>query len=297
MSLRVSAKPICRLMVAGASLLVPLCVLHAAPSTADDRIVLSLNGSSLTGTNGGGGGSLGWLHNFDSDTLIGLGAQHQVLSVSHWTFGSLTGSLTRGQGDQRYTVYGQADLGAGDDGGKAFKYRVGTLGLTGTYFHRLSATLEDKQVNVEDTHGNLPKVQLAYLWNPRFQTTVGYQHSIGGNLGTRLTTARIDVYTSSLNFLAGAAIGQASPSLLGTLLTLPPRDLREGYVGVTKSFPSIRGDLTLIADYQRLSGGQGSVTVTDPTTGIGTVTYFPIPVSQRWTGTLNYTFHIGHRGT
>src|SRR5262249_30645164 len=143
----------------------------------------------------------------------------------------------------------------------------------------------------------LPKVQLAYLWNPRLQTTVGHQHSFGGNLGTRLTTARIDVYASNISFLAGGAVGQVSPSLLGTLLTLPPRDLREGYVGVVKSFPGIRGELTLIADYQRLSGGQGSVTVTDPATGIGTITYFPIAVSQRWTGTLNYTFHIGHRGT
>ena len=37
---------------------------------------------------GGGGGSLRWLHNFSPDTLIGLGAEHQVLSVSRWTFGS-----------------------------------------------------------------------------------------------------------------------------------------------------------------------------------------------------------------
>jgi len=42
--------------------------------------------------------------------------------------------------------------------------------------------VEDKQVNVETTNGNLPKLQLAYLWNPKIQTTVGYQHSFGGNL-------------------------------------------------------------------------------------------------------------------
>jgi hypothetical protein len=257
-----------------ASLLAPTSTLHAAPSTVDDRIALSANGSTLTGTNGGAGASAGWLHNFDADTLIGVGAEYQALSVSHWTFASLSGAITRGPGDQRYTFYGDAHEGAGDDGPNAFKYRLETLGVTGTYFHRLSATLEDKQVNVEGTHGNLPKVQLAYLWNPRIQTTVSHQHSFGGNLG----------------------IGQASPSLLGTLLTLPPRNLKEGYVGVIKAFPKLRGELTLIVDYQRLSGGQGSVSVQDQS-GITTTTYFPIAVSQRWTGTLNYIFHIGHHGT
>jgi hypothetical protein len=278
-------------LVTLAALLTPVATLQAAPSTVDDRIALSANGTSLTNTNGGGGGSIGWLHNFDADTLLGVAAEHQVLSVSHWTFGSVTGSMTLGPGDQRYTFYGEAHEGAGEDGPKAFKYRVEALGITGTYFHRLSATLEDKQVNVESTNGNLPKVQLAYLWNPRFQTTVGYQHSFGGNLGTHLTTARIDVYGSGVSFLAGGAIGQASPSVLGINLTLGPHDLKEGYLGLAKSFPSLRGDLTLIADYQRLSGGQGQIVV-------GTTTTLVLPtVSQRWTGTLNYIFHIGHHGT
>ncbi len=267
----------------------PLCARSA--DLSDDRLSFSGNGSSLTGTSGGGGASAGWIHNFDPDTLVGIAANYQALAVSHWTFGSITGAMTRGAGDQRYTVYGGADEGAGRDGPNAFKYHIETLGLTGTYFHRLSATLEDKQVNVETTHGNLPKFQLGYFWNPRLQTTVGYQHSIGGNLGTRLTTARIDVYAHDVSFLAGGAIGQASPSVLGVLLTLPPRDLKEGYVGVVKSFPHLRSDLTLTVDYQRLSGGSGTFTDAN---GVHVV---PVAVSQRWTGTLNYVVHIGHHGT
>jgi hypothetical protein len=279
-----------------ASLLAPIAALHAAPSTVDDRIALSAQGSSLTGTGGGGGASAAWLHNFDADTLLGVAAEYQALSVSHWAFASLSGAMTRGTGDQRYTFYGEAHEGAGRNGPNAFKYRLEALGVSGTYFHRLSVTVEDKQVNVESTHGNLPKLQLAYLWNPRIQTTVGHQHSFGGNLGTRLTTARVDVYASQMSFLAGAAYGQAAPALLGQLatptgptglITLAPHDLREGYVGVVKSFPQLRSDLTLIVDYQRLSGGQGSV---------GDVAVSS-SVSTRWTGTLNYVFHIGHHGT
>jgi hypothetical protein len=275
------------------SILLPLRA--ACVDMSDDRIALSANGSSLTGTNGGAGASVGWLHNFDPDTLLAVAAEHQVLSVSHWTFGSLSGAITRGTGDQRYTLYGEAHEGAGDDGPNAFKYRIEALGLTGTYFHRLSATVEDKQVNVETTNGNLPKLQLAYLWNPKVQTTVSYAYSFGGNLGTRLTSARVDVYGPQVNFLAGGAVGQVSPSLLGNVvggnLTLAPHQLKEGYFGVVKPFPSVRSELTFIVDYQRLSGGQGAVVTANNTVLI------PRSVSQRWTGTLNYVFHIGHHGT
>jgi len=285
-----------RVVIAGASVASMLFPLRAScVDLTDDRIAVSGNASSLTGTNGGVGASAGWLHNFDPDTLLGAAIEHQVLSVSHWTFGSLTGALTRGTGDQRYTLYGDVHEGAGDDGPNPFKYRIETLGVTGTYFHQLSATVEDKQVNVETTHGNLPKVQLAYLWNPHVQTTVSYAYSFGGNLGSRLTTARIDVYGKRVNFIAGGSIGQASPSLLGNVvggnLTLAPHQLREGYVGIVQSLPSLRSELTFIVDYQRLSGGQGAVTTQN------NVQLIPRSVSERWTGTLNYVFHIGHHGT
>jgi len=281
--------------------LVAMCAPCAVPSSADDRIAISADGSSLTGAfadgstlgSGGGGASAAWLHNFDADTLVGVAAEYQALSVSHWAFASLNGAISRGAGDQRYTFYGEAHEGSGHDGSNAFKYRIEALGVTGTYFHRLSATLEDKQINVESTQGNLPKLQLAYLWNPRIQTTVGHQHSFGGNLGTRLTTVRLDLYTSSqVSFLAGGAFGQASPSVLGIDLTLGPHDLKEGYVGVVKAFPRLRGELTFIVDYQRLSGGQGQQILLSQNT-----VFLPSSLTERWTATLNYVFHIGHHGT
>jgi hypothetical protein len=252
-----ASKGVCR--VAAAVALVPWTVSHAVPSTSDDRIALSGNGTTETNTGGGGGGSAGWLHNFDADTLFGLAAEHEKLDVSHWNFGTLSGAATRGAGDARYTLYGDARAGSGRDGGKYFKYLLGTLGVTGTYFHRLSVTLEDKQFDIETTHGNLPKLQAAYLWNPHLQTTLSYAYSFGGNLGTRLTTARVD--------------------------------------GYFKPLPQWRSDLTLIVDYQHLSGGTGTTTIVDPFTGLPVTTTFLIRSSQRWTGTLNYIFHIGHHGT
>ncbi|HVO48793.1 MAG TPA: hypothetical protein VMT29_20925 [Steroidobacteraceae bacterium] len=255
----------------------------AAAPVSDDRIALSLNGSTLTGTNGGGGGSLGWLHNFTPDALLGIAAEHQVLASSHWTFGSVTGAYTLGSPDQRFTFAGEAHEGAGDDGPRAFTYRVEALSVTGTWFRRLSVVAEDRQVDVETTHGNLPRLGVSYLWNPHIQTAVAYQYSVTGNLGTRLTSARIDVYGPAVNFIAGGAWGQASPTILGLGFVLPPRHLSEGYVGLSKPLPWLRSELTLIADYLQLSGGTGIEA--------GNAGPFDVPRSNKATLTLNYVFH------
>jgi hypothetical protein len=241
-------------------------------ATSDDRIVLSADGSTLPGTNGGGGGSIGWLHNFDADTLAGVAIEHQVISIAQWTFASVNGSLTRDLGDARYSFYGEAHEGAGDDGPNSFKYSIVAAGVVGTYFHQLSVQLDDRQYEVERTHGNLPKLGLWYQWNPHVLTTVSYSDSVSGNLGTHLTAGRIDLYGSKVNFLAGASFGQVSPTILGLEVNIPGKKLSEGYVGVTKPLPRARGDLTLVVDYQDLSG------------------------SNRVAVTLNYIFHVGHQG-
>ena len=247
-------------------------VVPAPTAAADDRIILSADGSTLPGTNGGGGGSIGWLHNFDADTLAGVAVEHQGISVAQWTFASINGSVTRTFGNARYGFYGEAHEGAGDDGPSAFKYSVVAAGVVATYFHRLSVQLENHQYEVEKTHGNLPKLGLSYLWNPHVLTTISYADSVSGNLGTHLTAGRIDLYGSKVNLLGGVAFGQVSPTVLGLELVIPGKTLSEGYVGVTKSLPNARGDLTLVVDYQDLSG------------------------SSRVAVMLNYIFHVGHQG-
>jgi hypothetical protein len=253
--------------------LIAPCAAWSENSTAADRIAISADGSTLTGTNGGEGASLGWLHNFDADSIGALAVEHQQLATAHWTFGSLSGSLTRGPADQRYSVYGEAHEGTGKDGLNTFDYHIEAAGVIGTYFHKLSAQLEDRRVDVETTHGNLPKAGLSYLWGPHLQTAVAYQHSVSGNLGTRLTSARIDLFGAKVNFLGGVAFGQASPAVLNLGIEYPGRQLKEGYVGVSKPFVHQRSELTLVCDYLDLSG------------------------SKKTTLTLNYIFHVGASGT
>jgi hypothetical protein len=264
-----------RLAIAGFAVyaLVPWTA-RGAVSTADDRIAVSADGATLTGTDGGGGGSLGWLHNFDADSLAGVAAEHQSLGVARWNFGSLNGSLTRGPENQRYSLYAEAHEGAGDDGARAFHYRIEGVGVVGTYFHKLSVQIEDKQIDVEGVRGNLPKVGVSDLWNPHLQTQAGYSYSVSGNLGTHLASARIDEYNAAVNLFAGVAFGQASPTIILGFVSgsVPARQLHEGYVGASKPLPRLRSEITLVADYQNLSG------------------------IKHATMTLNYIFHVGHSG-
>jgi len=267
-----------------ASLWAPVCALHAAPSGVDDRILLGLQGESLTNTSGGGGGSIGWLHNFSPAALVGAGVEHQALANSHWTFGSLNGSYTMGEGAKRYTVYGEAHEGGGNSGDRGLNYHIEAVGLVGTYFSKLSVSLEDRQFFVDTVSGNLPKLGVSYLWNTHVQTTVSYAYSVGSNLGTRLASGKIDIFQPGVNWLAGFAFGQATAAVLipggqvaGQPTSVPGLRVKEGYVGITVPLPSWRSEIGLTFDYQKLQS--------------------PFVDSDRFQGNLNYVFHIGHHGT
>ncbi len=240
-------------------------------STSDDRIAISANGTTLTDTNGGAGGSLGWLHNFDAGNLAGIAIEHQGLSDAQWTFGSLNASTAVGPANQRYTFSAEVHEGAGDDRLRAFHYRIEAVDAVGTFDSKISALIEDRRIDVETTHGNLPKVGLTYLWSPHVSTTAAFQYSVSGNLGTHLPSARIDSYWATVNLFGGAAWGPTTPVLfdLPTGFVTRARQLREGYVGASKPFPRLRSNLTIVADYEDLSG------------------------SKKTSLTISYIFHIG----
>jgi hypothetical protein len=228
----------------------------AQSAASDDRIVVSGDIASLSGTNGGGGGSLAWLHTFDPGTLFGLAAEHQSLADSHWTFGSVNGSYAFGPDRQRFGVYGEVHLGGGNDGTNHFDYEIEALGLTGTFDHKLTALLEDRRIDVDTSHGNLPKAGLSYLWGPHVLTAVSYQHSVSGNLGTRITSARIDGYRGTLDLFGGVAFGQGSPAVvnIASQILAPAGQLHEGYLGISNYISSWHGDLTAVVDYLDLAG-------------------------------------------
>jgi len=226
----------------------------SAPSA--NSLMFSANGSTLTGASGGGGGSIGWLHDF-SDGVLGLAGEYQTLADAHWAFGSLTGAVSTGSANAKWTFSADAHLGSGDiavsQGLHRFNYDVEGADVAGTFGSKLTLQLDAQQYDVDTTHGTLPKVGLAYLWSPHWQTTVSYARSVDGNLGTQLETARLDHYGSTVNWLLGGASGHVAPAVVNlyTGIYQPAPQLREGYVGISKSFGG--SDWSILGDYMKVA--------------------------------------------
>lgn len=227
----------------------------SAPST--DSVVISANGSTLTGATGGGGGSLTWLHDFTSGVL-GVGGEYQRLADTHWAFGSLSGAVSTGSASDKWTFSADGHLGTGDTstplGVHHFDYQVEGAGVTGTLAGKLTIQLDGRQYDIDTTHGTLPKAGLGFLWTPHLQTTVSYARSVTGNLGTELETLRIDHYGATVNWLLGAAAGHVAPRIVNiyTGATGAAPQLREGYGGISKAFG--RSDWSILGDYLKVAG-------------------------------------------
>jgi hypothetical protein len=226
----------------------------AAPSI--DSLMFSANGSTLTGASGGGGGSITWLHDFSAGVL-GLAGEYQTLANAHWAFGSLTGSVSTGSASAKWTFSGDAHLGSGDIGVyrglRRFNYDVEGAAVAGTFGGKLTVQLDAQQYDVDTTHGALPKVSVGFFWTPHLQTTVSYSRSVTGNLGTQLETLRIDHYGHTVNWLLGGAAGHVAPAVVNlyTGIFEPAPQLREGYLGISKSF--LGSDWSILGDYMKVA--------------------------------------------
>jgi hypothetical protein len=229
----------------------------AAPATtasdADQRLLFSGEGSWLTGDHGGAGGSITWLRNFGTGNVLGLGAEYQTVANSHWSLGNITGSLSFGQG-VKTALYADVHLGGGATGGESFRYTdlAGGFYLTPTSWFTLQ--LEERYLDIDKSYGNLPKLGVSFRIVPGLVGTLSYAQSFGGNLGTKLGTARLDYFGKHLNWLAGVAYGPIAPALVNLIgqQLVPAQILREGFIGVGKTFG--RADWQLIGDYQDLEG-------------------------------------------
>jgi len=251
---------------------------HVAAAEVDarppDRLLFTASGSELIDTDNGdgGGGSLNWLHYFTPDAVFGLGAEHQFIADSSWTFGSVRGSYSAGQPASKFSIFGEMHLGNGDDDGRDFDYSVGVLGINQAIGTKFSLQLETREIDIDTTYGNLPKVGLSYLVSPRLLVAVSYADSVSGNLGTQLTTARFDYFGRIASLFVGGATGRADPSLINLEpgSTLPAQDLKQGFIGIGKAFS--RGEVQIVGDYLELGE------------------------SEKVTLTLTFTAYIGSRG-
>jgi len=225
-----------------------------AAACAQDRLSFSVSNSTLTDTDGGDGAAIGWLHNFSPDAVLGVGGEYQSIAGAHWTFGSLRAALTRGPAERRRSLYGEFHKGSGSTVTNDFNYQTGTIGVALPLAGRLSMQLEDKQVDIDTTHGNMPKLGLTMAWTPQLQTNVSYAQSVGGNLATKLGALRLDYYGRAAHLLTGGAVGRANPVVfdLPGDVQLPGFTSRQAFAGVSRAFS--RTELLLLGDYLEVAG-------------------------------------------
>ena len=255
-----------------AMLACPALSAAADASATADRLTLMVAGSTLSHSDDGGGAAVGWLHNFNADTVLGAAVDYQTIADSHWTFGSLTLVQGFGPAVRRANLYAEAHVGSGRDDVHSYDYSIFAAGLFQNLTRQLSVQLEDRQIDIDTTHGNLPKIGLQYLWSPSLSSALSYSHSVSGDLGTRLAVLRIDRYSKAVNLIVGGATGKASPAVLDlqTGITTPGLTLHEYFAGVGRTFS--RADVTLLADYLKLAD------------------------TERVTLTLNCTVRLGRAG-
>ncbi|HWG77233.1 MAG TPA: hypothetical protein VN660_10640 [Steroidobacteraceae bacterium] len=235
----------------------PPATASAAPTwQPDNRLIISGDGDSLTGISGhGGGGSLGYLAEINPNALIGVAGEYQTLAGSHWAFGSLTAAYSHAlTQSSRWNISGEAHEGSGQSGRTHFRYAIEALGGALTVPGGVTLSAEERQIDVDTSHGSLPKAGLSKAWGTHLLTSIGYAQSVGGNLATQYGLARIDIITSPIQFVLGGDFGHVSPSVLDIQGILLPqaRRLSEEFVGLTT--PTRHADFSLLADRIDLQG-------------------------------------------
>ena len=71
-------------------------------------------------------------------------------------------ALALGGGQLKTHVYVEGHEGAGDVGNRAFHYNLAALGLISQLTPELSWQLEERYIDIDTSHGSLPKLGLTY---------------------------------------------------------------------------------------------------------------------------------------
>ncbi|HET7755642.1 MAG TPA: hypothetical protein VFK87_00150 [Steroidobacteraceae bacterium] len=166
----------------------------------------------------------------------------------------MSASLGFGQPKPATDLYAELHEGAGDTGAHAFHYSLIAGGVYRTLAPALMLQLEERRIDIDTTHGNLPKLGLTYSATPRLLLSASYAYSFGGNLGTRLATVRVDYHGARLGGLGGLAWGPVAPAVVNLLgqVVAPRPTLKDGFLGLTA--PLGRTEWLLLGDYQEIAG-------------------------------------------
>jgi hypothetical protein len=221
----------------------------------DNRVFFGADWDTLSGTKGGYGGNIGYLDEPTVSTLVGVGVEYQNLAGSYWSFGSVNAAFTHAlTTNSRWSLRAEAHEGDGRTGGQDFNYSIVAGGLGLSLPGGVALDAEERQIDVDTSHGSLPKLGLSKAWGTHLLTSVAYAESFSGNLHTSYGLTRVDFYSRFVDLLVGGDFGRVNPTVININGVLQPeaRHLKEVFAGVTK--PIHRVDLTLLGDDLNLAG-------------------------------------------
>lgn len=241
-----------------------------AAASASDQLLFSADASPRAAGAAGQGGSASWLHAFAGGSVFGVGSEFRKVASAQWTNGMAVASLRLAHAAWKPRLLFDLHEGFGTLAQRPFRYSVVALGFGGDLAPRLSMLVEDRRIDIDTSHGHLPRLTLVAHATPRLDFSGGYAFSTGGNLGTRLLMARVDYLGRRCNALGGITWGPASPAVYDPLrqVIAPGAHLTESYVGLGLVAGPTRWQLG--ADHQVVGGTRrtmltltGSITLSD----------------------------------
>jgi hypothetical protein len=217
--------------------------------TRGDSLLLTVQAQDAPQDSGKGGG-IEWLRTTRPSATLNGGAYVFSVGGANWRYGRVGVTLVRPRGT---ALFLQADVGSGHQARSEFTYQIyrgsltRALGGTG-----LSVEAEDQYAHVGGARGHVARLGAAYSFKPAITARLAYYGSLGGNLGARYVSARIDAERHEFSFLAGVVAGHSGAGVNGLFSAASIPRSREIFAGAKSVRPT--RELILVLSTLRLRG-------------------------------------------
>jgi hypothetical protein len=245
-------------VVALAMLLGPLVASAQAPrperlEACRDALLLSAEHYDLAAGASGRGSAIDGIGCAANAGVYTAGAAAYSVAGSRWAFAR--GGIARAWRDNLWLA-ADASTGSGRTPSESFDYLTlrdsVTVRLSGRWF----AKLEHQYIDIARDRGNLLKLAASALATPAMLVEAAITRSLGGNLGTRSYSARVDWVDARARLYAGGAHGRTTPQAVDIVTgnRLPDAITRQWFAGAALSVA--RGEVQLAFDDQRTAASR-----------------------------------------
>jgi hypothetical protein len=181
--------------------------------------------------------------------MVHAGAFLYSLAGSRWAFGQAGVAFAVAD---RTTALLEVNVGRGGREGRGFPYGIFKANLTRELRPgRLAIEVEDQYVSVDEAKGNIVKVGGA-VTRPAFAVRAAVHASIGGNIGARYVSGRLDLNLGTARLLGGMTIGRTRPEIFDLLSLSGTVHSTEAFVGAR--FPVSSRDVTVVIEQLWIAG-------------------------------------------